>query len=199
MDINNELAIYAKYNLSSSNWLLLRLLILAIEEDKKEYLFQYLSNNESARLSLRDDLVNLQNLGIITKSYTIPEKGEKFNYNNITFNKVFLKDYFRCSGDLGQDLFEKYPPFLETNTTMYPLRNISKKFDSLEEFFYVYGKNINFSYKKHEEIIDLLKWASENNLLTWTIVEFVISNKWLELEILRSSGNSGIFKTVENI
>ena len=29
MDINNELAIYAKYNLSSSNWLLLRLLILA--------------------------------------------------------------------------------------------------------------------------------------------------------------------------
>lgn len=39
MDINNELAIYAKYNLSSSNWLLLRLLILAIEEIEKSIYF----------------------------------------------------------------------------------------------------------------------------------------------------------------
>lgn len=99
---------------------------------------------------------------------------------------------------MGQDLFEKYPPFLETNTTMYPLRKYIKEIWFFRRIFYVYGKNINFSYKKHEEIIDFhLNELLKNNLLTWTIVEFVISNKWLELEILRSSGNSEYLKPLK--
>lgn len=198
MTIETELLIINKYKLTTNELFLLKLLILALEEEKLKYLYNYLQENEFARKNLRETLISLQNNNIINNSYKIPEKGEKFKVEDIILNKNFLKEFYKNSGILGQDLFDNFPPFLETNTVLYPLRNIAKKYNSLEEFFFVYGKIIKFDYETHKKILDILFWAKENNLVTWTITEFVISNKWLELELLKNS-DYGELKTIENI
>lgn len=198
MDIENEIIIMEKFKFSPNLWFLIRTLLLAIEEEKPDPFFSYIKADNFAKNNLRHDLLVLQTCDVLTNSYKIPDKGASFNYKSLEFNKLFLKEFYKNSGELGQALFELYPPFLETNTTLYPLRNIAKKYNSLEEFFYAYGKTIKFNPKKHMEILEILNWGKENNLVTWTLIEFVISNKWLELEILRKT-DYGEFKTIENI
>jgi hypothetical protein len=54
-------------------------------------------------------------------------------------------------------LFDTYPAFVQGNGKLLPLRNVSKKFHSLDEFFFNYSTTIGHSKEKHEEIIELLK------------------------------------------
>ena len=78
---------------------------------------------------------------------------------------------------MGQELFETYPAFVQSGIKLLPLRNISKRFHSLEEFFFHYSTLIGHSAKKHSEIIELLKWGKENGHITYGLLEFVISRK----------------------
>ena len=67
------------------------------------------------------------------------------------------------------------------------LRGISKKFDSLEDFYRFYGKAIKWDPKIHQRIIDLLNWEQNNNIgyINFSIASFVIEHKWEELEALK--------------
>ena len=38
----------------------------------------------------------------------------------------------------------------------------------------------------HNHIIELVKWANENNILNTTLANFVIDHKWEELEALKN-------------
>lgn len=58
---------------------------------------------------------------------------------------------------MGQELFDNYVPFLNINGKLMPLRNISKKFYSLDEFYFYYSSNIGHNPDKHKEVMDLLK------------------------------------------
>ena len=62
-----------------------------------------------ARGNTRELLQGLQNSGIINKSYKIPDKGSVFNPLDVPINKNLVKDYHRCSFDMGKELFEVYP------------------------------------------------------------------------------------------
>jgi len=60
---------------------------------------------------------------------------------------------------------------------MASLRNISKKFYTLEEFYFYYSSQIGHNVDKHQDIMDILKWARERNLVKISIIEFVASHK----------------------
>ena len=70
------------------------------------------------------------------------------------------------------------------------IRSVSKKFDSLEDFYRYYGKSISWKPDKHEYIMELVSWAKDNNLLVTTLANFVIDHKWEELEALRNGEES---------
>ncbi len=78
---------------------------------------------------------------------------------------------------MGYELFETYPAFVQSGTKLLPLRNISKRFCSLEEFFFHYSTLIGHSAEKHSEIIELLKWGKENGHITYGLLEFCASRK----------------------
>jgi hypothetical protein len=130
--------------------------------------------------------VNLQNVGIINKSYKIPEVGSAFNPLDVPINKNFIKDFYKCSFDIGKELFETYPQFGYIQGNPVGIRSVSKKFDSLEDFYRFYGKSIKWNPAKHQEILELVEWAKENNILVTTLCNFVIDQKWSELAALRN-------------
>jgi len=78
---------------------------------------------------------------------------------------------------MGQELFDAYPPFLNTANKLYPLKNIAKKFNSLEEFYFHYSVSIKHSAETHKEVMELLEWGKENGHINYSILEFVISRK----------------------
>ena len=167
------------------------------EENHSEYLAKWFANGGKDRL--RELFNSLKEKGIILKSYN----AESYVPNDIQFNKNFIKNWYKQSGEMGQELFDNYVPFLNINGKLMPLRNISKKFYSLDEFYFYYSSNIGHNPDKHKEVMDLLKWGKDNGQIKYNVVEFVASHKWDELKYLKENNVDGevasSFNVYENI
>jgi len=184
--IDQDLAIIEKYGLNPTELFVINLIFLTQEGYEESYLLRYLKIPENKE-NFRPILVALQNKGIILKSYKIPEKGQKFDPLEIPFNQNFFKTYWRASFTLGKELFDAYPMFANINGYTVSLRGISKKFDTLEDFYRFYGKSIGWDATKHKEILELISWEQDNavGFLRMSIASFVIEQKWVELKALK--------------
>lgn len=197
--MNEQLIIMEKYNLTPSEYFVVKLIFMTQEGYEESYLLRYLKINKS---TFRDDLVSLQDKGIILKSWKIPEKGSKFDPLEIPLNKNFFKNMFKSSLELGKQLFDAYPMFVNINGSTFSLRSFAKKFDSIEDFFRFYGKTIHWDLELHNKILDLIKWDQDNNVgfLKMTICNFVLEMKWNELEALKNGDIANInFDTIQQL
>ena len=59
-----------------------------------------------------------------------------YDPEEIEFNKHFLKQYFKLSGELGKELLKAYPKTLTIGNKLVYLTNISKKFLDQNEFYF---------------------------------------------------------------
>ena len=184
LSLEEEIEIYLKTNLTPTELFIVRLLFLAIDGNQNP-LINYVNNS---KIDLREILVSLQEKKIINSNYKIPEKGEVLNFN-IPFNKNFLKGYVKSSHELGKEFFDKYPMFININGKMCSIKNITKgNFYTLDDFFIHYAKIIKLNGVEHERIMNILDYAIENNLIHYSILEFLASQKWNEIEFIMSSG-----------
>ena len=173
-----------KYKIDANQLLLLEIILIAQEGDDAELVQLYFQSE--AKGSLLEQLIRLQEVGVILKSYKLPKKGERLDLFSIPINRNLVKDFYKCSFELGKELFEEYPQFGFINGNPVGIRSVSKKFDSLEDFYRFYGKTIRWKQETHDHIIELVKWARENNILCVSLCNFVIDHRWDELEALRN-------------
>ena len=167
LSFDREIELMTKYQIFPEELLFIKLVFLA-QEGHPEYLSKYFSQMP-LKGAPRDTMLSLQEKGIINKSYKIPEKGKTFNPLDIDFNKNFMKSYLQHSYDMGMELFMNYPPYMIINGKQFSLRNIAKSFKNLDDFAFAYGKAIKFDVEKHKEIIELVEWAKEVNILNYGI------------------------------
>lgn len=192
--IEEEVNIYIKSGLSPNELFITELLLLAAAGDSAPFI-KYISNISDGKELLRNTLVSLQTKKVIKMSYKIPGPGEALSFRSIPFNKNFLNTYKRESHLLGKEFFEAYPPFININGKMCSIRNITKAgLYSIEEFCIFYAKAIRSSTFKHSDIMSILEWAKEETLVSVSIVEFIASHKWEELEIIKNSGDINGYK-----
>jgi hypothetical protein len=189
LSLKEEINIYIQSGLTPTELFVLRLLFLAIEGDST-LLTNYLSNVSNGKQLFIQVLDSLQQKKVILSSFKLPKEGDVLNYNNIPFNKNFLKMYIRESNEIGKEFFDAYPPFVNINGKMCSIKNYTKAgLYSLEEFCLFYAKTIKSSKTTHEHIMEALEFGKENNLINYTILEFIASHKWEELDFIRESGN----------
>ena len=186
LSLEEEIALLDKYNLDSNELLVLRCIVM-LQEEKQELLFHSLMGLHS--IDFRNILVSLQNKGIVLKSYKIPEKGQSFDPYSIQLNKNFVKQLYKSSFELGKELFDAYPQMAYINGSAVMLRGVSKHFNSLEDCYFRYAKSIGFNKDKHNEIIELVNWAKETNVLNKSLGAFVVDNSWLDLQSLREGND----------
>ena len=170
---------------------LLRVLLILQEENNEELFFNYIKTLKNAGINLRNILISLQDKGIILKSYKIPKEGQEFDPYSIELNKNFVKNLYKCSFELGKDLFENYPQFNFINNNMVSLRGVSKHFNSLEDAYFRYGKAIKWNPEIHKEIIELVKWGKEQNVICQSLSSFIINQAWHDLKAMKE-GDSDI-------
>ena len=194
MELNTILNLLISYNLTASELLLVYLTFLARdEENHPEYFVKWFNNGGQSQLK---DLFNsLKDKGIIHKNYN----PKVYNPNDIEFNKTFLKSWIKNSGELGQELFDNYPKFLHVNGKMVPLTNISKRYSSLEELFFSYSAAIGHNPEKHKEVMELLEWAKDNDHIRYSIVEFIASRKWTEIQAIKDNNLDNITANSDSI
>jgi hypothetical protein len=186
LDLQQQLAFCEKYCIDPNQLLLLEILLIAQEGDNPEIVRTYFSSRAAARGRITELLTGLREAGVINKTYKVPEKGSSFNPNDVPINKNLVKDFYKSSFEMGKELFETYPMFGIINGSQVGIRSVSKKFDTLEDCFRYYGKIIRWKPEMHRHIIDLVTWAKENDILVCTLANFIIDQKWLELEALKN-------------
>lgn len=193
MTLDEQINILNKYGINSDELLFVSILLLLQDGENDVFISEYFNLPTKCRNNIRDLLISLQEKGIITKEYKIPAKGERFIPEDVTINKTFIKTFYKSSFDLGKELFELYPMFGNINGNIVSLRGVSKKFDSLEDFYRFYGRSIRWNPEKHAHILDLLDWAKNNtNFISCSISSFVIEHKWEELEALKNGDIANI-------
>lgn len=197
LSLNEEIAIYTNSGLTPTELFVVRLLFLAIDGDQK-YLINYLSNVSNGKQLLRSVLTSLLEKKVINSTFNIPKEGEVLNFKNIPFNKNFLKMYVREANVMGAEFFEAFPPFISIGGKMCSIRNFTKaNLFSFEDFCIHYSKTIKINGVTHERILEDLEFAKEHNLINYTILEFLSSKKWLEIEMIRDSGDVNGFNNTE--
>lgn len=190
LSLEEEVSILDKYRLVPTELMFVRILLILQDEDNEELFGRYLRVLKDGGINLRELIVTLQDKEIILKSYKIPKQGQTFDPFSIPINKNFIKNLYKCSFELGKELFEAYPQFGHINGSVIPLRGVSKKFDSLEDAYFRYGKNIGWNPEKHNHIVSLVNWAKENELLNMSLASFIVNNSWLDLEAMKN-GDAG--------
>lgn len=199
LSLKEELEIYKYSNLTPSELFILRLLFIAIDGDSS-HLTDYLSNVSNGKDLFLKVLESLQQKGVINNDFTLPSKGGELKFNKIPLNKNFLKKYIRESHQLGKELFEKYPPFMNINGRLVSIKNFTKaSLFSLDDFCIYYAKQLKYSKITHDRVMEALDFAIENNLIRYSILEFISSQKWLEIEYIRDSGEVNNYQNSEFI
>lgn len=196
LSLDRELDFMIKYGLTADELYLTRLIFLA-QDGHEEYINRFFKEC-SLGLPILDLLKSLQEKGIINKSYTIPTKGTVFEPKDVDFNKQVLKGFLQHSEDMGMELFQAYPAMTVINGKTFSLRNIAKFYKTFDEFTFAYGKEIKFDPQKHQEILEILEWAKENNLVHSGLCDFIISRKWLDYQEMKDGGTT-LFDSTESI
>lgn len=192
LTLESEISILNKYRITCNELMFIRTL-LVLQDEENEDLFQaYIESLHDCSINIKEIIVSLQDKGIILKSFHCPASGEAFNPYSIPFNKNFIKNLYKCSFEMGKELFEVYPQFGSINGAVVPLRSVARKFDSLEEAYFRYGRAIRWNEEKHNHIIELVKWANENNIINQSLANFIINNTWIDLEALKNGDKANI-------
>ena len=195
MELKNMLDAMTMYNLDANEYLFLYLLFLAqIDENdglgRSNLLFLWCQNDSNVK-KINDLIESLKGKNIIKKDFVYVQ-GET-DPSSIPINKSIVKSLFKHSPEMGEELWNIYPDNTTINGITYSWKNICGKgstFNSLDDFFYFYGKQINHNPILHKEIIDLINWAKEYKQIRFSIREFVVSHKWEELKRIKESGSN---------
>lgn len=200
LTLEEEISILDKYRLTPNELMFIRLLLILQDENNEELFGRYIKILKEENINLRELILTLQDKEIILKSYKVPNSGASFDPFSISINKNFIKNLYKCSFELGKELFEAYPQFGSINGSLVGIRSVSKKFDSLEDAYFKYGKTIGWSIERHNHIIELVNWAKENNLINYTLASFIVDNRWYELEALKNGDLANVnYDTVKLI
>lgn len=192
LNLEDEISILSKYGITPNELMFIRTLLILQDEGNEDLFAKYLQSLVDSGFKIRDVILCLQEKEVILKSYKIPKEGEEFDPYTIPLNKNFVKVLYKCSFEMGKELFEEYPQFGSVQGNIVGLRSISKKFDSLENAYFRYGKSIGWNPERHNHIVELVKWAKEHNIINYTLASFIVDQRWLELEALRSGNMANI-------
>ena len=182
LNIDNELSILEKYKLTPTELFTIRVILLAQNENFTDYLIRF---NNLLEGKFREELLRLQDKGLILKSYKIPDAGKSFTPEDVEFNKNFIKQFYRASYEMGEELWNIYPQSCIVSGQVFNLKSISHKFDSPEEAFQKYAKYINNDPDVHKEVLELIKWGIENGYNFTTLDKFIVDRAWLALKAFK--------------
>ena len=175
-----------QYKIDPRELMCIKVILLAQDGD-----YLYLQNFSQV-CQLRALLTSLQSKGIILKSYKLPKEGSPFVPEDVQFNQNFLKKFYRSAYAMGEELFYTYPQSCIVNNQIFNLRSVSHIFDSLEDAFAKYAKQIRNSPERHQEILDNIKWGIENGYNFTTLDRFIVDRAWEALKAFREGNTINI-------
>jgi len=179
IDVNKYVKTLVDFNITADQFLLLWLTHL------KDYklLYRYVSMGDGFTSNVVADL---------------EKKGYLLNLNNTYDNYVdsfivtdkFKETLFNSDDEIApQEFWDNYPRLLYINGKRFSARAINK-----DKFFEDYQKEVGHSIDKHNKVMNCLKYAVKNRLISMGIQKWFESKQWEtieeEIELRRKMGQN---------
>jgi len=127
---------------------------------------------------------------LVTKDYVISLSPD-YAYDQLILTSKFVDLMFINGGEAFESLCEIYPDTFKVNGT-----TIFSKTVDLNEQEKLYIKAIKNSQSKHEEVLELLKYAIEKNLINTKIDKFIAGKVWTSIKKIKEEEGLGYGKTI---
>ena len=186
LNLNDEIVLLRDFNINPTELYIIRLIIDAQESKDDTAVKEYMELPTPPKFA--DTIKSLQSKNIITSQVNLTY----FEYGEYKFNSALIKNIRRSSFKLGEELFNVYPQWGHINGQAIALRSVARKFNSLEDSYRFYSKAIGWSNKKHQEILELVQWAKERDLINFSLCNFMINNSWIDLKAMKDGEISNI-------
>ncbi len=185
MDRERAVRIMCQHNISADELLLLELILAAQDGDTDAV---GLIRDFNSQVYVEAVLQDLYDNGHLTKSSPTNTLDPMKIKVNSTLKKQLYKEFLQ----MGQELWDAYPEFCDIDGKSVWLKSVSRHYDSLDEAYMAYARAIHNSPTKHEEIVGLVRWGMENNLINYALSTFIIDQRWNELASRRKGDTGGI-------
>lgn len=117
---------------------------------------------------------------LIKKEYVISISKSNYEIDQLVLTNKFVDLMFINTGDAFEELLELYPPTVTVQNTTF----MTKACD-LDACSKAYSKAIKNSNRKHQEVIELLKYGIEKKLVNTKIDKFVSGKLWEDLRRIK--------------
>lgn len=179
ISLDEDLEIMSRYKINANEFMLVKLLLLSQDHlDNDKYLDLYLKECHADGTLSREFINLLVDRRIIVKTSPVVKKTSGIFPEDFHFNEVFMKNFFKFSDQMGKEIWDLYPDYIIGSCRNFPAKNFSKRFKDLKELFLYYAKQIKNDPKKHEQVVESLKFAIKHELITSSIIDYLLSNQW---------------------
>lgn len=179
ISLDEDLEIMSRYKINANEFMLVKLLLLSQDHpDNDKHLDLYLKECHADGTLNREFINLLVDRRIIVKTSPVVKKTSGIFPEDFHFNEVFMKNFFKFSDQMGKEIWDLYPDYIIGSCRNFPAKNFSKRFKDLKELFLYYAKQIKNNPKKHEQVVESLKFAIKHELITSSIIDYLLSNQW---------------------
>lgn len=206
INLDTELSMMMEYGLTATEVKFIQYVIFAQDDTEFEmddsgnlngrlsesyrYLFEFMQLMRRNGESVLKLVESLKDKGIINKSTEL-KPGQAFRAEDIEFNKVKIKKYFRSPLDMFYELWNLYPEVLKLadGGTLPALGcvDLGAGISGPDSLAIIYGKKIKASAKKHAEVLKWVEWAKQHELIKCGLLKFVLNSEWEVLERVSKS------------
>jgi hypothetical protein len=194
--VKDDLRIIKKLKLTPRQLIFLKILMpdprLPTEGERRREVFaRSLEYQELSPLSA-DELADLISRDMIVD---LNKPGAAVYYDSFDINDKFKRHFaLKIIGTKAEELVEAYPTKLRLDGS---LDSFNARNAGPEEIAEDYLKAIKDDDKVHDRILDSIKWATDNNVLSIGLKKFVTTRHWHYIEELRKrSGSSKDYSDV---
>lgn len=186
--IKEQLMLMERFSLTAEEFLAIEMLFYSKDAVEVDTLVLY-NNLPIEKSGFSEILKNLKQKGVLDESFKIPNKGESFDVMSLPFSEKFQKAYKKSSGELGQELYEAYPFATFIDGELKPQRCFDQFFKSKEEMCFEYGKAICWSQERHQEVLDLIKWAKDHDHfgIRMSLGSFITNRMWESIKLVKDN------------
>lgn len=179
MTLDRQLSIMQEYRLTFEDWGLVKLLWYSKHETnaRVDYLYRYYTEGAGKGFSRRA-LNSLMDKGVI-KFWQLDNVNSTVDYDLLELNESFKNKVYVDGYLAGEELLDMYPAIMTTDDGQrYNTMCVAKFYNTLDEFYQEYNKQIRYDVSKHNEVMSLLKKGIEGKMILLNVVEFVRSRGW---------------------
>lgn len=189
-DVDYYVDFLCKNNLSTNQFLLLYLLYREKMIKDPTGKFKYTNvGNIYKWLDKGQGWTENEIIDLINKDYVVSVAKGNFAIDQLILTSKFVDLMFISSGDAFEEVLELYPPTVTINGKGFMLKACD-----LEECSKAYLKAIKNSNRKHQEVLECIKYGVEKGLINTKIDKFVSGRLWEDLRKMKEKdGNSTEF------